>query len=121
MKNVISSVNISLANTSYLHSQNISLNLHVHILQDDLNELEFPALLAEISPFAFSSKTAEKSETLQPMEVDVAELSLKKVAEYLSSFESDNAIPFDEYDDIESELKLMLIENFRLELSLIHI
>ena len=47
--------------------------------------------------------------------MDVAELSLKKVAEYLSSFESDNAIPFDEYDDIESELKLMLIENFRLE------
>lgn len=115
MKNVINSVNISLANTSYLHSQNISLNLHVHILQDDLNELEFPALLAEISPFAFSSKTAEKIETLQPMEVDVAELSLKKVAEYLSSFESDNAIPFDEYDDIEAELKLMLIENFRLE------
>jgi DNA mismatch repair protein MutS2 len=49
------------------------------------------------------------------MEIDEAELSLKKTSEYLSSFESSNAIPFDEYEDIESELKLMLIENYRLE------
>lgn len=52
---------------------------------------------------------------LRPMEIDEAELSLKKTSEFLTSFESSNAIPFDEYEDIESELKLMLIENFRLE------
>jgi DNA mismatch repair protein MutS2 len=40
---------------------------------------------------------------------------IEKTSEYLSSFESSNAIPFDEYEDIESELKLMLIENYRLE------
>lgn len=85
------------------------------IKQDDLNELEFPELLSEISPFAYSHKTAERIMNLLPMEIDKAELSLKKTAEYLTSFESNNIIPFDEYDDIEAELKLMLIENFRLE------
>ena len=87
----------------------------MHIQKEDLNELEFPELLAEISPFAYSPKTAEKIAELRPFSMDKAELSLKKVAEYLSSFESENEIPFDEYDDIETELKLMLIENFRLE------
>lgn len=87
----------------------------MHIQKDDLNELEFPDLLAEISPFAFSKKTAEKISQLRPIPIDEAELSLKKVAEFLSSFESDNAIPFNEFDDIEEDLKLMLIENFRLD------
>ena len=87
----------------------------VNINQADLNELEFPELLSEIAPFTFSPKTAEKIMELRPMEIDEAEISLKKTAEFLTSFESSNAIPFDEYEDIEEELKLMLIENFRLE------
>ena len=87
----------------------------MYIDKEDLDELEFPQLLAEISPFAYSPKTREKILQLRPMEIDEAELSLKKTSEYLSSFESSNAIPFDEYEDIESELKLMLIENYRLE------
>lgn len=87
----------------------------MNIQKDDLNELEFPQLLAEISPFAFSPKTAEKIEQLRPISIDEAELSLKKTSEFLSSFESANAIPFHEYEDIEQELKLMHIENFRLE------
>ncbi len=87
----------------------------MHIQKEDLNELEFPELLAEISPFAFSKKIADKIATIRPFELEEAELSLKKVAEYLSSFESDNAIPFNEYEDIEAELKLMLIDNFRLD------
>lgn len=52
---------------------------------------------------------------LQPMPIDEAEESLKKVSEFLSSFESSNAIPFSEYDDIEDDLKVMIIENFRLD------
>ncbi len=85
------------------------------IQQEDLNELEFPELLAEISPFAFSPKTAQKIKMLHPYQREEAELSLKKVAEFLSSFESQNAIPFHEYEDIEEELNTMLIENFRLD------
>lgn len=87
----------------------------MHITKDQLEELEFPELLAEISPFAYSPKTAYKITQLTPFSIDEAEVSLKKVAEFLSSFESDNAIPFNEYEDIEEELKLMIIENFRLE------
>lgn len=87
----------------------------VYINNEDLKELEFPQLLAEIAPFAYSPKTREKIHQLLPMGIDEAELALKKTAEYLSSFESSNAIPFDEYEDIDNELKLMLIENYRLE------
>lgn len=87
----------------------------MQINQEDLDELEFPVLLSEIAPFSFSYKTAERIISLQPMPVEEAELSLKKTSEFLTSFESSNAIPFHEYEDIEQELKLMLIENFRLE------
>ncbi|MGZ5263120.1 MAG: endonuclease MutS2, partial [Kaistella sp.] len=69
----------------------------------------------EIAPFAYSSKIADKILQLTPFSINEAERSLKKVAEFLSSFESDNAIPFSEYEDIEEELKLMVIENFRLD------
>lgn len=87
----------------------------MNINQADLNELEFPELLSEIAPFAYSPKTADKIMELRPLEIDEAEISLKKTSEFLTSFESSNAIPFDEYEDIEEELKLMLIENYRLE------
>ncbi|MGV8913986.1 MAG: endonuclease MutS2 [Kaistella sp.] len=87
----------------------------MHIQNEELNELEFPELLAEIFPFAYSPKTAEKIAALRPFQREEAEISLKKTAEFLSSFESDNAIPFNEYEDIDTELNLMLIENFRLE------
>ena len=87
----------------------------MNINQADLNELEFPELLSEIAPFAFSPKTADKIMELRPMSMDEAEISLKKTSEFLTSFESGTAIPFNEYEDIEEELKLMHIENFRLE------
>lgn len=87
----------------------------MNINQTDLNELEFPELLSEIAPFAFSPKTAEKIMQLSPIPIDEAEISLKKTSEYLSSFEGVAAVPFNEYEDIEEELKLMLIENFRLD------
>ena len=87
----------------------------MNINQADLNELEFPELLSEIAPFAFSPKTADKIMELRPMRMDEAEISLRKTSEFLTSFESATAIPFNEYEDIEEELKLMHIENFRLE------
>ncbi|WP_285270231.1 endonuclease MutS2 [Kaistella rhinocerotis] len=87
----------------------------MHITKDQLEELEFPELLAEISPFAFSPKTAQKIEELRPISLVEAEIALNKVSEFVSSFESDNAIPFSEYEDIEAELKVMAIENYRLD------
>lgn len=87
----------------------------MQITEDHLSELEFPKLLEEISPNAYSPKVAEKILWLRPVERVEAELLLKKTSEFLGAYESENAIPFDEYEDIEEELKLMLIENFRLE------
>lgn len=87
----------------------------MQVTKENLQELEFPKLLAEISPFAYSPKVAEKILHLKLLKIDEAEISLKKTAEFLTSFESSNAIPFSEYEDIEAELKVMHIENFRLE------
>ncbi|ADQ81754.1 DNA mismatch repair protein MutS [Riemerella anatipestifer] len=87
----------------------------MHITKDSLQELEFPQLLAEIIPYAYSSKIAQKISDLKPLKKEEALISLKKTSEFLSSFESENIIPFNEYEDVETELKLMLIENFRLE------
>jgi len=89
----------------------------VQILQDHLNELEFPKLLEEITPYAYSPRVAEKISNIKPLPQKEAEFLLKKTSEFLSSYESENYIPFDEYEDIEEPLKLMLIENFRLEAS----
>ena len=89
----------------------------MQILQDHLNELEFPKLLEEITPYVYSPRVAEKISNIKPLPQKEAEFLLKKTSEYLSSYESENFIPFDEYEDIEEPLKLMLIENFRLEAS----
>ena len=89
----------------------------MQILQDHLNELEFPKLLEEITPYAYSPRVAEKISNIQPLPQKEAEFLLKKTSEYLSSYESENFIPFDEYEDIEEPLKLMFIENFRLDAS----
>lgn len=87
----------------------------MQVTKENLQELEFPKLLSEISPYAFSPKVADKILHLNLLTIDEAEISLKKTAEYLTSYESSNAIPFSEYEDIEAELKVMHIENFRLE------
>lgn len=87
----------------------------MNINKADLNELEFTELLSEIIPFVYSQKTADRLANLRPMPFDEAKKVLKKTSEFLSSFESANAIPFNEYEDIEQELKLMMIEDFRLE------
>ena len=87
----------------------------VQITQDHLDELEFPKLLSEIAPYAYSPKIAAEILETKPQQIDVAVSLLKKTSEFLSSYESENAIPFDEYEDIEEELRLMLIENFRLD------
>lgn len=87
----------------------------MQIIQEHLCELEFPKLLEEIAPYAYSPKASEKILSLFPMNRERADILLKKTAEYLSSYESENVIPFDEYEDIEEELRLMLIENYRLD------
>lgn len=87
----------------------------MQVTQENLKELEFPKLLEEITPYAYSPKVAQNILQLELLPIDEAEFLLKKTAEFLTSFESANAIPFSEYEDVEAELKVMHIENFRLE------
>lgn len=87
----------------------------MRIRKEDLEELEFPKLLEEIAPYAYSPKVAKNILQILPLQREEAELLLQKTAEFLGAYESENIIPFHEYEDIEAELKLMLIENFRLE------
>lgn len=87
----------------------------MQINKDDLKELEFPELLQEIAPFAYNPKTQKEILNLKPLPFSEANLELSKTSEYLTSFQSSNHIPFSEYQDIEAELKVMLIENYRLD------
>ncbi|NAW50240.1 DNA mismatch repair protein MutS [Elizabethkingia argentiflava] len=87
----------------------------MQVTKDNLLELEFPQLLEQIVPFAFSPKIAKKINHILPLPWEEAKISLTKVSEYTASFENDNAIPFHEYEDIEAELKVMTIENYRLD------
>ena len=86
----------------------------MYIHKEDLIELEFPELLQEIIPYAYSPKTAERIRASSNANGRKPAFT-KKTSEYLTSYESSNAIPFSEYEDIEAELKVMHIENFRLE------
>ena len=58
----------------------------MQILQEHLEELEFPKLLEEIAPNAYSPKVSEKVLLLLPMDRELAELSLKKTSELLEEF-----------------------------------
>lgn len=102
-------------NTALYHYTTLPYICNVQVIQDNLDELEFPRLLSEIAPLAYSPKVSEKIQLLLPLPLEEAEISLKKTAEYLSSYESGNGVPFDEYEDIEAELQVLHIENFRLD------
>lgn len=79
-----------------------------------LLELEFPRLLEEVVPYAFSEKTVEKIRKLQPLTLENAQPELQKVSEYAASFDHQNPIPFHEYEDIAQELRVMGIEEYQL-------
>ena len=49
----------------------------MQVTKENLQELEFPKLLAEISPYAYSPKVAEKILHLKLLKIDEAEITLK--------------------------------------------
>ena len=50
----------------------------MQVTKENLQELEFPKLLSEISPYAYSPKVAEKILHLKLLKIDEAEITLKK-------------------------------------------
>ncbi len=75
----------------------------MQVTKENLPELEFPKLLAEISPYVVFAKSGRKKSFISKLlKIDEAEITLKKTARISTSYESSNAIPFHEYEDIES-------------------
>ena len=56
----------------------------MQVTKENLQELEFPKLLAEISPYAYSPKVAEKILHLKLLKIDEAEITLKKTADIVT-------------------------------------
>ena len=54
----------------------------MQITQDHLDELEFPKLLSEIAPYAYSPKIAAEILETKPQQIDVAVSLLKKTSEF---------------------------------------
>ncbi|WP_420601842.1 endonuclease MutS2 [Flagellimonas sp.] len=89
-------------------------NIHPKTLQD----LEFPTVLEQVSTRCNTELGKERALEIQPL-LDREELVgiLGQTSEYLSSFSNDNRIPNHGFDSINTELKLLKIENTTLEIS----
>lgn len=87
----------------------------MQVSEQTLNDLEFPKILQLISEFSFNERTAQLLLDLKPY-ANRAHLiqDLKSTNEYLSSFESDNQIPFSEFYYMNDFLPHLEIENFYL-------
>ncbi|WP_350291862.1 DNA mismatch repair protein MutS [uncultured Croceitalea sp.] len=88
------------------------------IHQKTLQDLEFPTVLEQLAARCNTELGKDAVLQLEPIS-DVAYLKtvLGQTSEYLASFENDNHIPNHGFDTINSELKLLQIENTTLEIS----
>ncbi|UJH67415.1 endonuclease MutS2 [Allomuricauda sp. SCSIO 65647] len=88
------------------------------IHQKTLQDLEFPAVLAQLSARCNTDLGKETVITIKPYTDKEALLTiLGQTSEYLSSFTNENRIPNHGFDAINGELKLLNIENTLLEVS----
>lgn len=83
-----------------------------------LEDLEFPAVLRQVSEFCVTEPGRELVLALVPFQ-DFPEIEpeLQRVKEFTASFDGDNHIPNHGFDPIFRELRLLEIENSSLEIS----
>ncbi len=83
-----------------------------------LEDLEFPAVLQQVSEFCVSEPGREKVLTITPFQ-DFSDIEpeLLRVKEFTASFEGDNRIPNHGFDTFFRELRLFAIENSVVEIS----
>ncbi len=83
-----------------------------------LEDLEFPAVLAQIADGCITDLGKEGVYSIVPFNsLSTCEISLLKTAEMQASFNSDNRIPNHGFDAITKELHLLSIENSTVEIS----
>lgn len=88
--------------------------IHPKTLQD----LEFPTVLQQVSTRCNTELGKEMALTITPIsDKEVLRKVLGQTSEYLASFSNDNRIPNHGFDNINSELSLLKIENSTLEIS----
>jgi len=89
----------------------------LNIQEKTLQDLEFNIVLAHISNRCVTALGKEAATHIIPnSDREVILKSLGETNEYLSSLSNDNRIPNHGFEDIETELKLLKIENTTLEL-----
>ncbi|AOW19937.1 endonuclease MutS2 [Urechidicola croceus] len=82
------------------------------ISEKTLNDLEFNTILSRIHTYCISDLGRKASQQIKPISENKLLLSeLKKVDEYLTSFENDNRIPNHFFEEITKEISLFEIEN----------
>ena len=88
----------------------------VKIDKKTLEDLEFPAVLAQVSEFCITDPGNKKVLEIQPyVATDEVVPALQRVKEFTASFGSDSPIPNHGFEPIHSELQLLEIENSTLE------
>ena len=89
-------------------------NIHPKTLQD----LEFPAVLTQIAARCNTEMGKEDALTIKPFRHKEELINvLGQTSEYLASFSNDNRIPNHGFDQINSELGLLKIDNSTLEIA----
>ena len=87
-----------------------------YISNTTLNDLEFPIILRQIAEFCNSDLARDAVLNIVPIsEKEALIRSLKKVNEYLSSFENENHIPNHDFDNITNPIYLLGIEGSFIE------
>lgn len=90
----------------------------IRIDKKTLEDLEFPAVLQQISDFCITEPGKESVLDIVPFnDEDEIEPELKRVKEFTASFTDDNPIPNHGFEPIFRELQLLDIENSSLEQS----
>ncbi len=89
-----------------------------HIHPKTLQDLEFPTVQEQVSLRCNTELGKVAASEIQPVvDKELLLVILGQTSEYLASFSNDNRIPNHGFDHINSELKLLTIENTTLEIS----
>ena len=87
------------------------------ILEKALEDLEFPTVLKQIAARCITEIGKGRTLEIVPhFDLETISGELGRTSEYLSSLVSENRIPNHGFDEIDSELKLLKIENTTLEI-----
>ncbi|MEE9349541.1 MAG: DNA mismatch repair protein MutS [Flavobacteriaceae bacterium] len=90
--------------------------MKTNISQKTLQDLEFPMILDRISEFSNSHLGKEAILKIKPMaDIELLQVELHQVNEYLGSFASENYIPNHEFEEITKEIHLLGVEGSFIE------